>query len=280
MLHYTLISKKIKHNAKNLRIFWGKGVMRLGNMLVFPVGTTQACHYASIFLKKQRIPLTDHPSPEVTHLMLDVPSFDSNGTLRSGGAIDAILERLPGTITVVGGNILHPALAGYQTLDLLTDPHYLAANAAITADCALQVAAPKLSSTLYESPTLILGWGRIGKCLGFLMKRIGTKVTIAARKETDRAMIRALGFEAVEISEIPRVLSNCKLLFNTVPEMILPQEKLVLWKSCVKIDLASKSGIGGDDVIWARGLPGIYAPESSGRLIAETFLKMNKEVSA
>ena len=49
---------------------------------------------------------------------------------------------------------------------------------------------------------------------------------------------------------------------------------------CIKIDLASAKGIAGDDVIWARGLPGIHAPESSGRLIAETFVrKLQEELS-
>ena len=45
----------------------------------------------------------------------------------------------------------------------------------------------------------------------------------------------------------------------------------------MKIDLASEKGLGGEDVIWARGLPGIHAPESSGRLIAETCLRLGME---
>ena len=43
---------------------------------------------------------------------------------------------------------------------------------------------------------------------------------------------------------------------------------------CLKIELASVSGMEGDDVIIARGLPGIWAPETSGRLIARTVLRL------
>lgn len=251
--------------------------MSLQNMLIFPIGSTDACSYAAEYLKETGISFTDHPAPEVTHLLLDVPSFRADGSLRSGQELASVLERLPAEITVIGGNLSHPNLNGYHVIDLLKDSEYLALNAAITADCALQIAARLLTTTFSDSPTLIIGWGRIGKCLGILLKQIGTDVTIAARKAADRAMIRALGFSAVDISEIPSCLSKYRLIYNTVPEMILPKEKLSMCKNCIKIDLASKTGMGGDDVIPARGLPGIHAPESSGRLIGETFLRLSRE---
>ena len=251
----------------------------MGNVLVYPAGNTAACGYASAFLEQKGVQLLDHPAPEVTHLLLDVPSFGPDGMLRCGRDLKSVLEMLPGNITVAGGNLKHPSLAGYRTIDLLKDAQYLAVNAAITADCALQVAAPLLTTTFAESPALILGWGRIGKCLGHLLKAIGANVTIAARKEADRAMVRALGFTAVDIGEIPQVLAGFRLIFNTVPEMMLHKEQMKLCRKCVKIDLASKPGMDAEDVVWARGLPGIHAPESSGRLIAETFLRLCEEVS-
>lgn len=248
-------------------------------MLVYPVGTTEACKYASAFLNRSGVDIADHPSPEVTHLLLDVPSFCADGTLRGGGDVGSVLERLPEKVIVVGGNLTHPALAGYQTIDLLKDAEYLAMNAAITADCAMQVAAPLLTTTFTDSPALIIGWGRIGKCLGQLLKAIGSDVTIAARKDSDRAMIRALGLQAVDMAGISKILPRCRLLFNTAPEMVLHKEDLRSYKHCVKIDLASKPGIEGADVVWARGLPGVHAPESSGRLMAQTFLRLSGEVS-
>lgn len=248
-------------------------------MLVFPLGTTKACLYAVSTLAASGVSIIDHPAPEVTHLLLDVPSFGADGNLRGGGAADKILEQLPPDIVVIGGNLSHPALAKHCVMDLLRDEMYLASNAAITADCALRIAAQKMTLIFAESSAVVIGWGRIGKCLGMLLKAVGCRVTIAARKESDRAMIRALGFTAVDIPELPVILPHTRLLFNTAPELILPKETLASGKNCIKIDLASKPGIEGEDVIWARGLPGIHAPESSGKRIAETILRLCREGS-
>ncbi len=242
--------------------------------LIFSAGSTKACHYARQFLSDSGLKFVDHPTPEITHLLLDVPALDSTGNLRGGGPVENILERLPCRICVVGGNLNHPALDSYCTMDLLKDAEYTARNAAITAQCALQAAMPLLDTTLSDTPTLIIGWGRIGKCLGHILRSLGTDVTVAARKEADRAMLKALGYGAVDIPEIPRILPNFRLLCNTVPFPILSVEELVLCRNGVKLELASQDGLAGADVVIARGLPGLYAPESSGRLIADTILRL------
>ena len=243
------------------------------NILVYPIGSTNACRFAASFLHKEGIPLVDHPSPEITHLLLDVPSFGPDGTLRGGGLLPPLLDMLPPDITVIGGNLNHPALAEYCTIDLLQDAEYLAVNAAITADCALQTAAPLLQTTFRDTPILIIGWGRIGKCLARLLKSIDADVTVAARKETDRAALRSLGYKAVELNAS---LAKYRLIFNTAPEPVFV-DQITRHNNCIKIDLASNQGLMGDDVVWARGLPGIYAPESSGRLITDTILHLIKE---
>lgn len=242
--------------------------------LIYPMGTTAACGYAAKELKLSGLPLTDHPSPEVTHLLLDVPSFGADGSLRGGGDVHSLLRMLPENCCVIGGNLNHPTLAGKRCIDLLKDPMYLAKNAAITAECALQVAYPKMDFLFCGAPCLIIGWGRIGKCLGRLLLALGAKVAIAARKETDRAMAAALGYDFVDMESLPTALAQYRVIFNTAPELLLNKEQLSLCPDCIKIDLASKPGLEGEDVILARGLPGVYAPESSGKLIAETICKV------
>lgn len=246
-------------------------------ILIYPVGSTDACAFAARFLERAGLSLTDHPSPEVTHLLLDVPSFDARGILRGGGSLSGVLERLPAQTTVIGGKLTHPALAEYPVIDLLLDPEYLAKNAAITAFCALRIASSLLPAVPPDTPALVIGWGRIGKCLTEYLSALGCPVTIAARNPADRAMVGALGHKAVDIPQIPSVLPETRLLFNTVPAPILNAGELDRHKECVKIDLASSPGLTGSDVLYARGLPGQYAPESSGRLIAETVLRHLKE---
>jgi len=95
---------------------------------------------------------------------------------------------------------------------------------------------------------------------------MGAKVTVCARKAKDRNILSAMGYDAVDFHEVD--LSAYKVVYNTAPTMVFP--------TCpgngLKIDLASRLGLGSPDVIWARGLPGKDAPESSGKLIAKTLI--------
>ena len=239
-------------------------------MLLFPIGTTESCRYASGFLRQAGVSLIDHPSPDITHLLMDVPSFGC-------ADLQGLLRMLPGDITIISGKLTQDISKDYSKIDLMQDPVFLAENAAITAECALRAASPYINTTFADTPVLILGWGRIGKCLARLLAAIGCPVTVAVRKKTDLAMLKALSYEAVEFSRLHTVVKNCRLLFNTVPNLILPQDVTDSWDDLVKIDLASYPGMEYPDVIPARGLPGKFAPESAGRLIAETILRICKE---
>lgn len=247
--------------------------------LIYPVCSTAACNYACELLSDWGFQLTDHPAPEITHLLLDVPSFQTDTKLRNGGDPELLLSMLPPHITVAGGNLSHPLLNTYRKMDLLQDPQYLASNAAITADCALKIAAPMIQSTFADTPSLILGWGRIGKCLAQLLKGLNCPVTVAARKEEDRALLHAMGYDTTEFTGLSHRLHRYRLLFNTVPAPILNTDQMQFSKQCVKIELASVNGIIGPNITIARGLPGTYAPESSGKLIANSFYRLWREQS-
>lgn len=273
MLYYTGAFKKIKHHHWPLRIIWHERVMKMDKGFVFLAGSTKACRYAADYLKQLSLPVVDAPSSDVRYLLLDVPSFSAEGSLRGGGAVEKLLSQLPKDILICGGNLSHPALDGYEAVDFLEDEIYLCENAYITAECALDVALPYLNRTIRGCPVLVLGWGRIGKCLGQLLKAIGADVTIAARNPEHRAMIHALGYHAEDIGALS--LNHYRLLYNTVPHPVLSREQMETCRDdCVKIELASCDGIEGDDIIPARGLPGLHMPESSGQLIAETFLRL------
>lgn len=246
---------------------------------VYCAGSTPAILFAKEYLIRHDIPILDSPQWNCGHLLLDVPSFRPGSPLGTGGNLDTLLSALPRDIIIWGGGLSHPSLEQMHTVDLLQDEDYLAQNAAITAHCAVQIAATLLPSTLLGCAVLITGWGRIGKCLAQLLKAMNANVMVAARKPADLAALRSLGYIAVDYLDINCVLPDIRLLFNTVPEMVLPEETIGLCQNCIKVDLASQRGIAGSDVVWARGLPGIHAPESSGRLIAKTMLRRMKEVT-
>ncbi|MBE6944258.1 MAG: hypothetical protein E7453_08425 [Ruminococcaceae bacterium] len=214
----------------------------------------------------QSLPISPAPGEDITHLLLPIPSFHPDGSIRGGGNLEAILSVLPENITVIGGNLQHPVLSDYQTIDLLQDPIYVTENADITARCALKLLSDCLPCTLKGCPVLILGWGRIGKCLARLLRANDASVTVYARKETDRALLNALGYET---QDIPNP-TGFRAVINTAPAALLPDCPSEVFK----MELSSVMGLGGRDVLWAKGLPAIHAPESSGKLIADSIYRL------
>ena len=223
----------------------------MSEMKIYCLPGNAAAAFAGQFLENYGIPVAPVPEPGVTHLLLPVPT--------------RIPVQPPEGITVIGGNLTVPGI------DLLKDPFYLAENAAITARCAMTL----IGKELKELPVLVLGWGRIGKCLGKFLTEAGAKVTIAVRKESDVAMIRALGHEGIFLHQAAPLLPRFGAILNTIPAMVLPD--VGCREDCVLMELASKLGMAGENIMDARGLPGKYAPEESGRLIARTILRFCEE---
>ena len=209
------------------------------------------------------------PTPAVTDVLLGVPCRMSPEELRN------VLKTIPHTVRVYGGFLNREELQNHRCYDLLQQEGYLAKNAAITAHCALQLAAQRLPLTLEGCPVLVLGWGRIGKILAKLLHATGADVTVAVRKESQRAMLEALGYTAVPLPLEEYLLPQFRVIFNTVPAPVLSTAGLSYCRpNCVKLELASKDGMEGSDILIARGLPGKMAPESSGKLIARTVMRL------
>lgn len=243
--------------------------MTMRNELFFTAGNSPALHRAVQELKNLGVGFADAPCDRVTHLLLPVPCQVKPQEL------ETILKLLPQTVTVVGGNLNAPELQRYDCMDLLTDERYQAENAMITADCALKLAGTSLRIVWQDCPVLILGWGRIGKCLAKLLGALGSTVSVAARKEADRAMITALGYDAQNIEQLGCILRRYRVIFNTVPCPILTKAQTAHCRTdCVLVELASKPGMEAETILDGRRLPGRLAPESSGKLIARTVLRL------
>lgn len=234
--------------------------------IIYTAGFTPAMSHCIQSLKQEGYTIVSEPNPQVTHLLLPVPSFSPDGMIVGGGNLATLLTLLPKDIVVIGGNLDRPELDYYSTIDLLQHEDYLAENAQITAHCAIKLALNQLPIILDNCPVLVLGWGRIGKCLTRLLRQMGAAVTVCVRKETDRSILKALGYGVADYKQVNP--ATYRVIFNTVPTMLYP----VCPGNALKIDLASRLGIGSGDVIWARGLPGKDAPESSGALIARTLM--------
>ncbi len=165
---------------------------------------------------------------------------------------------------IFGGNLSENTKL---STDLLKDANYLAQNAAITAEGALGMILPQLKNALAASPVLILGWGRIGKCLAKKLQQLGAPVSVYARKVSDQAMLQALGYRLF----CPEDLRQYSCIVNTATAPILTDDDMSqVNPNCYLLELASKKYIPGDRVVHGRGLPGKCKPEASGELIANT----------
>ena len=245
----------------------------MDNCIIYVAGYTPALDFCTRALKEEGFMIAAEPNMEVTHLLLPVPSFTPEGCIVGGGNLRTLLTLLPKDIVVIGGNLDCPELVDYRTVDLLQDAGYVAMNANITAHCAVKVTLNHMAAILDGCKVLVIGWGRIGKCLAQLLRQMGARVTVCARKESDRSILGALGYKAADYDSVD--LEDYRVIYNTVPSMVFPDTP----KDALKIDLASKLGLGGEDVIWARGLPGKKAPESSGALIARSIIPILREGS-
>ncbi len=240
--------------------------MKMQEKSIFLGGSTAACRYAGQYLRQLGLTVTEAPTQDTGFVLLDVPSF------RFGENVEAFLQPIPRDAVICGGRLDRPQLQEFQTVDFLQDEAYLCENAYITAECALDVALPYINRTLRGCSVLILGWGRIGKALGQVLKNLGADVTIAARNPAHRAMAHALGYGTADYGQLSDSLRHYRLLFNTVPKLVLDTQPCR--EDCVKIELASQDGMTGEDIIVARGLPGLHMPESAGELMAQTFLRL------
>lgn len=216
--------------------------------------------FAAEFLSREGFRFAEVPSPDIGCVLLPVPTPPE-----WVDRLPSVLEALPHVTHIFGGDL--PSLPGHPVHDLLLEPTYTAQNAYITACCALRIVLTH-RPVLRGCPILVIGWGRIGKCLSALLRALDAQVTVAARKESDRAMAAALGYAVCPTEHLSG--DGFDIILNTVPAMLLPHPP----KESLKIELASQDGIGGEDVVYARRLPGQYAPRDNGTLIGQTVLAL------
>lgn len=153
-------------------------------------------------------------------------------------------------------------------------------NAIPSAEGAIQIAMEKLPITIHDSNSFVLGFGRLGKTLARMLHGIGAHVTVVARKRSDLARAFEMGYRPVVFSRLQQHVGEADVIFNTVPALVIDENILIAMKKDVLIvDLAAAPG-GTDFVaanrlginaILAPGLPGIVAPKTSGKILAQVI---------
>jgi dipicolinate synthase subunit A len=204
---------------------------------------------------------------------------------------DSLLRSLPRGSYVCGGRIDEEYIKLCRELNLPAFDYFkreelAVANAAITAEGAIQIAMEETGIAISHARVLVIGFGRVGKLLANRLHALGALVTVSARKLSDMAWIEALGYKAANTLSLDGILSGFDIIFNTVPARVLGSERLKhVSPSCLCIELASAPG-GMDFTaasrlglksIWALSLPGRVAPITAGSIIRNTIYNILRE---
>ncbi|MGO4184704.1 dipicolinate synthase subunit DpsA [Paenibacillus sp. MCAF9] len=156
-------------------------------------------------------------------------------------------------------------------------------NSIPTAEGALMMAIQNTDITIHGSSSMVLGFGRTGFTMARTLQGLGSKVKVGVRRSEQFARAAEMGFEPFYISGLLHHVSNIDLLFNTIPTMIVTAQIIAnLPSRAVIIDLASKPGgtdfrfaeKRGIKAMLAPGLPGIVAPKTAGRIIADCLSQL------
>lgn len=156
-------------------------------------------------------------------------------------------------------------------------------NAVPTAEGAVEMAIKQTDHTLQGSRVLVLGFGRSGTAIAHTVRGMGAQVEVLARQSVDRARAYAIGLSARALTDLREVARDADVVFNTIPAAVLREDVLARMRpGAVIIDVASAPG--GTDFAAARrlglnahlapGLPGIIAPATAGRIVAQTVLDL------
>ena len=174
---------------------------------------------------------------------------------------------------------------GLTLTDYLSREELAVRNGVPTAEGAIEAAMAATDVTLFGTPCLVIGFGRIGKLLAHRLRGLGAEVTVSARRLDDLAWIDAFGYRGLRTNRLAGRLGSFRVVFNTVPSMVLTEELLrELPRECVLLELASQPGFDraaaearGLKCIAAPGLPGRAAPETAARAIKLTLEKIWEE---
>jgi len=196
-----------------------------------------------------------------------------------------VLESIPARVPLVIG-FARPALRavadnlGLKLVETGSLNELAILNSIPSAEGAIQMAMEATTITIHGSNSFVLGLGRCGWTLARMLQGIGARVTGVARKPSDLARAVEMGLHAVHFAELEDEISQAEIIFNTIPHPVLDRMMLDrVARDAVIVDLASIPGgtdfeyaqMLGIKALLAPGLPGLVAPKTAGRILAQIY---------
>ena len=178
-------------------------------------------------------------------------------------------------------------------VDLLKNEAYLKKNAKLTAQAALNIAMVKSSVSFSDLTVCILGQGRIGKHLSTLLIPYGGKINVCTSKPhkiNDNSLRNGHQdhLQAFSTHDAIDVINQSHIVFNTIPHRLFNKEEIDQIKKDITIyelasypygfDVTYAKNIGIDSAV-ELGLPGRFFSKSAGKVIFESFKKIDMEIN-
>lgn len=234
---------------------------------------------------------------ELDAIILPVAGTDHNGGIDSLFTNEQIflteemLQQTPPHCTIYSG-ISNEYLDritknSRRKLELLFERNDVAIyNSIPTVEGTIMLAIQHTDFTIHGSKTVVLGFGRVGKTVARTFAAIGAKVKVGARKKEHLARIEEMNLTPFPLTELDEAVNDADICINTIPSLILTANVLSKMPSrTLIIDLASSPGgtdfryaeKRGIKAILAPSLPGIVAPKTAGRILANVLTQLLEE---
>jgi len=170
--------------------------------------------------------------------------------------------------------------ANVSLISLLDRDDVAIYNSIPTAEGTIMMAMEHTDYTLHSSRICVTGFGRVGHTVANKFSALGAKVSVSAESIKDLARITEMGLTAVPLAKLHQKAENFDILINTIPAKVI--EKSIIQQlpaHGIIIDLASKPGgtdfeyakKRGIKAILAKSLPGIVAPKTAGKILADVI---------
>lgn len=187
---------------------------------------------------------------------------------------------------VIGGKLSNNLIEQLQNnnnevFDLMDNEELVIKNTIPTAEGIVKLLIENTDIALFDSNIAVLGFGRVGKRVAYVLDKLGAKIFGYDIKKEEVANIKSCSYNVIE--DICSSLGKFDIIINTIPEYIISKKELdTISKGTFLLDVASNPGGFDHDYaktiglnsIHALGIPGKIAPKTSAKYIKEIIEKL------
>ncbi|AIE59703.1 dipicolinic acid synthetase subunit A [Bacillus methanolicus] len=159
-------------------------------------------------------------------------------------------------------------------------------NSIPTVEGTIMMAIQHTDFTIHGSKVAVLGLGRVGMSVARTFHVLGAKVKVGARRSEHIARITEMGLTPFHLNDIEQAVKDIDICINTIPHLVVNASVISRMPAhTLIIDLASKPGgtdfryaeKRGIKALLAPGLPGIVAPKTAGKILANVLAQLLKD---